>query len=44
MCSLRIDLVTPKNGLCHQPAQEGRAVLLESRIPLNGGAGGMEWA
>ena len=44
MCSLRIDLVTPTNGLCHQPAQEERAVLLESRIPLNGGAGGMEWA
>ena len=44
MCSLRIDLVTPKNWLCHQPAREERAVLLESRIPLNGGAGGMEWA
>ena len=37
-------LVAPKYGLCHQPAQEARAVLLESRIPLNGGTGGMEWA
>ena len=44
MCSLGIDLVTPKIGLCHQPAREERAVHLESRIPFNGGAGGMEWA
>ena len=29
--------------LCHELARKERAVLLESRLPLNRGVGDMEW-